>query len=195
MSMDSHLNNNVGQLLSEKIDPESEASLSRMTELENLTLNRVSGVKFVLFVLSSGGLAYDREGLRQRVLFSYPDSVVFFHTTLGKPIGPSAPEQLDLVIDLTGPGQRQPLFYPRKLRRMARVVVGRNAGFFRKRIYDRVYDEKLNLAQLPAELLLREKFVQKKVLHLAGISLVETGDTPPDRGKSLPLELPSMQNL
>ena len=193
--MDSHLNNNVGQLLSEKIDPESEASLVRMTESENLAANRVSGVKFVLFVLSSGGLAYDREGLRQRALFSYPDSVVFFHTTLGKPIGPSAPEQLDLVVDLTGPGQRQSFFYPRKLRKMARVIVGRNAGFFRRRIYDRIFDEKKDEASLPLESLHREKWIQKKVLHLAGISLVETGDTPPDRGKSLPLELPSMQNM
>jgi hypothetical protein len=113
---------------------------------------------------------------------------------MGKPIGPTAPQQVDLLIDFTGPGQRQGWFYARKLRRMARVAVGRNAGLFRKKIYDRVFDENQD-PSVPQEMLKKERFVQKKVLNLAGVSFVQTSETPPDRGKSIALELPAMRRL
>jgi hypothetical protein len=66
---------------------------------------------------------------------------------------------------------------------------------FRKRIYDRVYDEKNAPAQLPREVLERERLVQKRVLGLAGVALVPTGETHPDRGKTIALGLPPMQKL
>lgn len=177
------------------VDQESEISLSHMKDSQEVSQNRISGVKYVLVVLSAGGMVYDREALRQKILLSYPGSAVFFRNTMGKPIGLEAPQQVDLLIDLTGPGQRQGFFYALKLRRMARVSVGRNSGFFRKGSYDRVFDEKEVQASLPSESLERERTIQKKVLELAGISLIPTGTTPRDRGKSIALELPPMQHL
>jgi hypothetical protein len=120
---------------------------------------------------------------------------VFFLTTLGKPIGSPPPRQVDLLIDFTGPGQRQGWFFARKLRRMARAAVGRNAGLFRKRIYDKIYDEKAPSATLSTDVLERERQVQKRILNLSGVAFVQYGDTPPDRGKSIALELPPMQRL
>lgn len=189
------MENKISPSESREIDQESQACLIRMAEQEQILNHRIPGVKFVLVVLSSRGMAYDLEALRQKVVLSYPDAAVFFQTTVGKPIGPVPPSQVDLLIDFTGPGQRQSLFYAKKLRRMARVGVGRNAGWFRKRIYDRIFDESLNSSELPQEMLERERFVQKKVLNLAGVALVQSGEVPPDRGKSIALELPPMQRL
>jgi hypothetical protein len=163
-----------------------------MAEYEKVRANKVNGVKNVLIVISSRGMVFDIESLRQKVLLSYPEAAVFFRTTLGKPIGAIAPEKIDLLIDFTGPGQRQGLFYARKLRRTARVAVGRNAGLFRKKLYDRVYDEKAQLASLPVDLLKRERLVQRYVLEMAGVAFVPMGDVPPDRGKITPLELPPL---
>jgi hypothetical protein len=176
-------------------DPESTLFLARMAEQEKTKSNRVPGVRTVLVVLSSAGLVYDVESLRQKVLLSYPDAAVFFLTTLGKPIGLPAPGHVDLLIDLTGPRQRQGWFYARKLRRSARVAVGRNAGLFRKKIYDRVFDDKAKLAALPREVLERERLVQKEVLALAGVAFVPAGDSLPDRGKITPMELPPFAKL
>lgn len=176
------------------VDLESETSLKQMAEQEQVLANRVPQVKFVLVVLSAKAMVFDIEALRQKILLSYPDVAVFFQTTMGKPIKASPPQNVDLLIDFTGPGQRQGMFYPRKLKRMARVSVGRNAGLFRKRIYDRIFDETKEPG-VPTELLAKERFVQRKVLELAGVSFVPAGDTPPDRGKSIALELPSMQRL
>jgi hypothetical protein len=114
---------------------------------------------------------------------------------LGKPLGPVAPNKVDLLIDFTGPGQRQWIFRARKLKRMARVSVGRNAGLFRKSIYTKVFDEKAMPVDQPLDVLSRERKVQREVLRLAGIAFVQAGDTPPDRGKLTPLELPPMQRL
>jgi hypothetical protein len=140
-------------------------------------------------------MVYDIESLRQKSLLSYPDAAVFFVTTDGKGIGAASPVQVDLLIDLTGPGQRQGLFFARKLRRMARIAVGRNAGMFRKRIYDRIFNERSPSVRLPVERLQKERLVQKAVLELAGVAFMPTGDTPPDRGKITPMDLPPFAML
>lgn len=179
----------------QKVDSESEACLVQVMEKSDVLSHRVPGVKFVLVVLSSRGVVFDMEALRKQIIFSYPDAIVFFQTTQGKPIGPVPPDHVDLLIDFTGPKQRQGLFYAKKLRRLARIAVGRNAGFFRKRIYNQIYDEVADQAEIPREMLAQERWVQKKVLALAGIAFVQAGETPPDRGKTIALELPGMQRL
>jgi hypothetical protein len=182
-----------------EIDSESQTFLSTLMSEEQVRSHRIPGVRTVLVVLSAKGMVYDIESLRQKILLSYPDSTVFFLTTLGKPVGSLPPRQVDLLIDFTGSGQRQGWFYARKLRRMARVAVGRNAGLFRKRIYDKIFDEKSPdpaLEKLAAsDVLERERQVQKRILNLSGVAFVQYGDTPPDRGKSIALELPPMQRL
>jgi hypothetical protein len=173
----------------------SDEFLQAMGEQNQVKGNRVAGVRTVLIVLSAKGMVYDIHALRHEVRLAYSDATVFFRTTQGKPIGAPAPGYVDLLIDLTGPGQRQGWFYSRKLRRGARVAVGRDAGLFRKRIYDRVYKEKADLAQLPRETLDRERIVQKTVLGLAGVALVPSGETHADLGKTIALGLPPMQRL
>jgi hypothetical protein len=177
------------------LDSESTHFLSTLMSEEQVKAHRIPGVRTVLIVLSAAGMVYDIESLRQKILLSYPDSTVFFLTTLGKPIGSPPPRQVDLLIDFTGPRQRQGWFFARKLRRMARAAVGRNAGLFRKRIYDKIYDEKAPNSSLPSDVLERERQVQKRILNLSGVAFVQYGDTPPDRGKSIALELPPMQRL
>jgi hypothetical protein len=172
-------------------DPESGAFMQRMLEQEKVRSHRVPHVKSILVVLSAAGMVFDVEALKQKILLTYSDAAVFFQTTDGKAIGTSAPEKVDLLIDFTGPNQRQGLFYARRLRRAARFAIGRNAGIFRKKIYNRVFDEK-KAADLPGEILSREREVQKQVLALAGVPFVQAGDTPPDRGKITPLELPPL---
>lgn len=174
------------------LDSESADYFDRMSELEKVKSNRITGVKSVLVVLSSRGMVFDTDSLTQKILMAYPDAVVFFRTTMGKAVGGECTEKVDLLIDFTGPGQRQGIFYAQKLRRMARLTVGRNAGFFRKKVYDRIFDEKELVAQLPGELLDRERWIQKKLLELAGVAFVQAGDTAPDRGKITPLELPPL---
>jgi len=176
-------------------DPESTLFLAHMAEQEKTKGNRIPGVRTVLIVLSSAGMVFDVESLRQKILLSYSDAAVFFLTTDGQPIGSVAPAHVDLLIDFTGPGQRQGVLFAKKLRRMARVTVGRNAGFFRKRIYDRVFDEKAKAKSLAPEVLTRERQVQKEVLALAGVAFVPAGDTPPDRGKITPMDLPPFLKL
>jgi hypothetical protein len=177
------------------VDAESDHLLASMAELEQTRTHRVPGVRTVQVVLSSAGMVFDVEALRQKILLSYPDAAVFFLTTDGKPIGAAAPSQVDLLVDFTGPGERQGFLYAKKLRRRARVTVGRNAGWFRKKIYDRVYDEKTKMSELPREVLARERIVQKAVLELAGVAFVPAGDTAPDRGKITPMELPPFAKL
>jgi hypothetical protein len=84
------------------------------------------------------------------------------------------------------------LGYALKLRRMARLSVGRNAGFFRKRVYDRLFDEKPLAAELPVNTLDRERIVQKEVLALAGVAFIPAGHPTQDRGKVIALELPPL---
>jgi hypothetical protein len=177
------------------LDSESEALFHVLGEQEKLRSASVAQVRTVLVVLSSRGMVFDTESLREKILLSYPQAAVFFLNTLGKPKGPAAPRQIDLLIDFTGPGQRQSLFLAKKLRRMARVTVGRNAGFFRKKIYDRVFDEKAQAATLPKERLQLERVVQRALLEMAGIPVVQAGPTLADLGKSIALSLPPMQKL
>ena len=182
-------------LATQELDQESQHSFYKMTEMDQIRGNRIPGVRTVLIVLSSRGMVFDIESLRQKVLLAYPEAAVFFMTTQGKSIGTTSPRQVDLLIDLTGPRQKQGWFFARKLRSMARVAVGRNAGLFRKGLYDRIYDEKVNHSQLPEELLARERFVQKQVLSLVGIVVVQSGETPEDRSKFIALDLPPMRKL
>ncbi len=176
------------------VDPQSEAFLNLLAEQERVRANRVAGVRTVLVILSARGMVYDRESLRQKILLTYPDAAVFFRTTLGKAVGVEAPVKVDLLIDFTGPGQRQRFFFAKKLRRMARVAVGRNSGLFRKKIYDRIFDEKSaeHARRLPKDLLAREREVQREVLHLAGVALSQQGDVLPDRGRTIALALPGL---
>ena len=177
------------------IDAESEYFLARMNERERVKGNHLPGIKTVLVVLSSAGMVFDVESLRQKIILSYPESVVFFQTGMGRPLGSTMPGKADLLIDFMGPGQRQGFFAARKFRKLARTCVGRNAGFFRRSIYDRVIDEKSQLARFPKETLERERFIQKQVLALAGVAFAPMGDAGPDLGKSIALELPKMQKL
>jgi hypothetical protein len=179
----------------QKQDQETQQSLAQMASAEKIKALKVAGVKTVLVVLSSKGMVYDLDAFRHQILQAYPDGVVFFRNTTGKPLGPTSPDRVDLVLDFTGPGQRQGLCYAMRLRKNSRMIVGRNAGFFRKRLYDRIFDEKTNLDRIPAEMLDRERFVQKEVMRLAGIAFAPTGETPQDLGKTVPLDLPPMQKL
>ena len=181
--------------MEKKLDQESERSLALMAQQENILESRIEAVRTVLVVLSSKGMVYDLSALRQKIVLAYPDSTIFFQTTSGKAVGASVPESVDLLVDFTGPGQRQGIFHAKKLRRRARFAVGRNSGFFRKKIYDRIFDEIALKSEVPQELLAKERFVQKKVLNLAGIAFTYAGETPPDRGNSIALELPSMQGM
>lgn len=178
-----------------EMDPDSQASLTGMGELERIRSARIPSVRTVLVVISAAGMVFDVESLRQKILLNYPEAAVFFLTTLGKSVGSPPPKKVDLLIDFTGPAQRQSLFYAKKLKAMARVSVGRNAGLFRKKIYDRIFDEKQNSASLSRDKMDRERQVQREVLRLVGIAFLKTGDTPPDRGKSIALELPPMLKL
>jgi hypothetical protein len=181
----------------DEIDLESQSLLNQILEQEQVKKGRIAGVRTVLVVLSSQGMVYDVHALRHAVRMAYSDAAVFFRTTWGKNVGAASPARVDLLVDLTGPGQRAPFFYPRRLRRSAKTAVGRNSGWFgvRKRIYDRIYDEKANKGSLPVEVLDRERIVQKQVLELAGIPLAWTGETHADRGKTIALGLPPMQKL
>lgn len=182
------------QIDSMNMDTESASALAIMGEQDRFRNSRIPGVRTVLIVLSARGLVYDTEALRQKVLLAYPEAAVFFVSTQGKALGASCPREVDLLIDFSGPGQRQKLFFAKKLRRMARVAIGRNAGLFRKRIYDRVFDESSATAALSGEMIERERQIQREVLHLAGIALAQAGDTPVDRAYSIALGLPPMAN-
>lgn len=164
----------------------------RLGESEALKSKRVPGVKTVLIVLSSSAIVFDRDSLRQKVLTAYPGATVFFATQSGDSVGPAAPRQVDLLIDMTGPGSREGLFAARKWRARTRVAVGRNAGFFRKRVYDRLIDEKASGSRFPAEQIARERVVQREVLGLAGIALGASGDALEDEGKTIALTLPPL---
>jgi len=190
----------VGNFLGLWLEPDlamqndSQFYLSLLAEQERLSSNRFAGVKTILVVLSSAAMAFDLDGLRARIYAAYPEAAVFFVTTEGRPMGATAQGHVDLVIDFTGPGQNQGWFYARKLRRMARFAVGRNAGFFRKRIYNRVVDERspenARLRQMGT--MAREREVQKGVLALAGIAATPHSESAPDRGKQIALELPPL---
>ncbi len=173
----------------------SQYYLDLLAEQERLKANRFAGVRTVLVVLSASGMAYDMDGFRGRIHSAYPEAAVFFMTTKGRALGASAQGHVDLLIDLTGPRQRQGLFFARGLRSKARFTIGRNAGLFRKRIYDRIFDEKApeHQARLAAQSpLAREHSVQREVLALAGVASAPHSESAPDRGKSIALDLPPL---
>jgi hypothetical protein len=183
--------------LGKKLDPDTERMLALLAEQERVKASKVPGVRTVLVVLSAKGMVFDRESLRQKILLTYPEAAVFFRTTLGRAVGVESPRSVDLLIDFTGPGQRQALFHERALRRVARFAVGRDCGFFRKKLYDRVLDERRGpeASMLPKDILARERLVQRLVLASVGVPLAQTGDALPDRGKTIALELPPMSRV
>jgi len=185
---------NPGELLRDS-DAQTNETLSQIIDYERVLSNRISGVKTVLVVISARGMAFDREALRTKIAVAYPDAKVFFKTTQNASLGEEIPAKVDLLIDFTGPGERQSWCFAKKLRKMARVVVGRNAGWFRRKIYDRVFDESASPEPLSEEILERERAVQKHVLAMAGIPLFQMSNTPPDLGKTIALELPGMRKL
>jgi len=169
-------------------DPESKALLAMLAEQERVKQNRVPGVRSILVVLSSRGLAFDREALREKIAASYPGAAIYFTTPLNIPLGPAAPSRVDLLIDFTGQGERQSSFLlPRKFRAQARMAIGRNAGILRSYIYDRTYDEKKRPDLFTDNVLARERIVQREVLALAGVPLFQTTGTPDDLSQSIAL--------
>ena len=162
-------------------DTESQNFLAQLASEEQIRANKVPQVKNILVILSSRGMVFDDESLKQKILLTYPDANIYFMSTLGISIGAQPPEKLDLLIDFTGPRQRHKWFLARKLRSRVRVCVGRTAGFFREFIYDRVYDE--TKVSLPKDVLVKERFVQKAVLELAGVPLSQKGTPGQDLGK------------
>ncbi len=184
--------NETSVLNESQTDSESLLALHSLDEYQSLQGQRFAGVRTVLIVLSSKAMIYDVEALRQKVLLAYPEAAVFFMSTSGQSMGVVCPRAVDLVIDLTGPGQRQGWFFARKLKGMAKHIVGRNAGLFRKKIYDRIFDEKADKVGLPDDFLERERAVQKRVLSLAGVPVIPSGGTTADLAKKIALELPPM---
>ena len=167
------------------IDQESETFMALLEKQQKVKIGRAPGVKTALIVLSGQGMVFDRESLKQKIKLSYPEANVYFLTPDGKSLGESSPSHVDLLIDLTGPGQRQKFLLALKLKRMSNVSVGRKYGLLRGKFYDRVFIEK---GSNPNEdSLIRERRIQKEVLALAGVALFQTGDTPIDEGKTIAL--------
>ena len=178
----------------DRLDPQSEVLLNLLESQERLRASRVPGVRTVLVILSAQGMVFDLELLRQKILLTYPDATVFFRTTNGRPMGAGVTHPVDLLIDFTGPGQRQKWFYSRKLRRHARVAVGRNAGLFRKRIYDRVLSEATlsTSSKLQEDPLERERQIQRGVLALVGVAITQSGEALEDLESNIALGLPPL---
>jgi hypothetical protein len=174
-------------------DPESDSQLNRLAIQERVRAHRVENVKTVLIVISARGMTLDVESLRYLIPLTYAGARVYFMTTLGIPYGEAPPSPIDLLIDFTGPRQRHKWFLARRLRARARVAIGRNAGIFRPYIYDRVYDELANKAEVPRDVLARERFVQKKILEMAGIPISTQGELGPDLGKKIAVDLPPLK--
>ena len=173
------------------LDSDTQKSLEALREFEKVHAEHVPNVRSVLIVLSAAGMAYDLSALRHLVTTSYPDAVVYFENTSGRPLGQKSAGVVDLLIDFTGPGQRQGLFHARGLIRRTHVSVGRNVGLFRKSIYDRVFDEKKQ--NLPREVTERERFVQKRVLELAGVAVAPVGTPTRDLEHEIALSLPPLR--
>jgi hypothetical protein len=169
---------NQEPIASHLFDQETEQSLRHLKEEEKIKIHRIAGVKTVLVVISTRGMVFDRESLKQKIRLTYPEAQVYFISTLGIAVGAVAPSSIDLVIDFTGPAQRRKWFQSKQLRRRGRMVVGRNVGPYRLKIYDRVYNEldEKNLKSIPKDLLAKERKVQEEVLKLAGVPLSQRGD-------------------
>jgi hypothetical protein len=150
-------------------------------------------VKTVLVVLSSRGLSFDMPGLRSLITHAYPGAAVFFISTSSDSVGVEGPHKVDLAIDMTEPGAFQSIFFAMKIRSRATHVVGRNAGrFYRRKKYDRVYDQKADHTA-PKDYLDSERWAQRKVLELAGVPVIRQGGVTQDRSKEIALELPPLR--
>lgn len=172
---------------------DSQYYLDLLAQQERLKSNRFAGVRTVLVVLSSAGMAYDADGFRSRVQGAYPESAVFFVSTRGDALGAVSQGQVDLLIDLTGPGQKQGLLFARRMRGKARFAVGRDVGFFRKRTYDRIVEDSSVRQSHPGlGPLALEHEVQRRVLALAGVAATPHSESGRDRGKLIALELPPL---
>jgi len=167
------------------IDKETEEVLNFLQKNEKVRFARLPAVRTVFVVLSASGMPFAIDGIRRKILLSYSDAAIFFCTACGNPIGLKAPRQLDLVIDFSGSGQRQPLLFPKKLRRMSRVVVGRKFGLLRPRLYDRLLNEKEKPNQLPKDYFERERYIQTQILALAGVAMSHIGELCLDRSKTI----------
>ena len=159
------------------------------TEPKDKPLVMFQGIKNVLVVFSSRAQSFDEAALENFIKHAYPGCKVFFLSTSGHGIGPKAPAKVDMVIDFTQPGARQPFLFALKMRQKARYAIGRKAGiYFRTKLYDRIYDEK-NDSSKPKDYLEGETWAQRKVLELAGVHTVRHGGVTPDRSKDIALEL------
>lgn len=143
-----------------------------------------SGVKTVLVVLSSRAMTIDQAGLRNLISHAYPGSAVFFVSTSGDPVGVKCTRQIDLLIDFTEPGARQPFFFAFTMRRRARYAIGRRVGWVRKNRYTEVYDHTSDSTR-PRDYLESERHAQRKVLELAGVPVIRHGGVTPDRSKDI----------
>ena len=173
-------------------DPDSQNSLRHLEELNRVRKTVIPSVNSILIILSAKGMVYDREVIRLKIKMAYPTAAVFFWSTDGSPIGEKCPSKVDLAFDLTGPGQRQSLFFAYRVKSTARFVVGRKAGFFRKRIYDRVFEEAKVSQNALVDPFEAEKKTQTEVFSLAGIALGATAGPGPDLGKKIALKLPPL---
>jgi hypothetical protein len=177
------------------VDLETAHSFKLLEERQEAEKNRLTNIKNVLVVLPATAMAFDRDALRFFILQAYPNAHVIFWSASGQTLGNSPrTNQVDLAIDFSAPGQFQGIFFARKIKRLAKTTVGRNAGLFRKRIYDRVFDETaiLNQAKHTTDTFYREMQIQKKVLALAGVACIPAANTTSDRSKMIALELPPL---
>ncbi|NDG84837.1 MAG: hypothetical protein EBX52_07350 [Proteobacteria bacterium] len=154
------------------------------------SLHPFEGVKSVLVVLSSRAMIFDQAALRNHIHHAYPGAAVFFVSVSGDPVGMKAPSRVDLVVDFTEPGARQPILFAHRMRSQGHFVVGRKAGFFyRNARYDRVYDASGDTLA-PTDFIEGERFAQKKVLELAGIPVARQGGLTRDLSKEIGASLP-----
>lgn len=145
-------------------------------------------VKSVLIVLSSKAMCFDMFSLKNFIAQSYPGAAVAFMSTSGDFVGAEAPLPVDLLIDLTPPSARQGFFFARKLKSISKYQVGRDSGwFFRKKFYTRIFDEKLEAMQglLPKDMIAQERYVQRKVMALAGLDMRVHGGVVPDLSRDI----------
>ena len=79
---------------------------------------------------------------------------------------------------------------------MSRFAVGRKSGWFgfRKRTYDRIFDEGKMASGSAGDLLHLERKIQTHVLALAGVPLVAIGDPTKNLEKEIALDLPPMSH-
>jgi hypothetical protein len=176
-------------------DFETGAALHKLEQGLTLDAQKFSDVKSVLFVFSSFAVAFDPYALRHMAETAYPGCKVYFMSISGQAWGTKTiPNEIDLVVDFSPPKAHQNFLFARKMRKLGKHVVGRNVGLFRKSSYDRIFDEKENLAALPVDMMARERVVQRKVLELAGIAAVPNAKASQNLEKEIATELPPLKN-